>query len=247
MEKIVEDIWKTTWLSLASVVVIIGITRYLANDRWWEIDGQPAQTLEEYESSLRPLVHYAIKNPDKNSFINTELIIKNIPQDEQSGENGTFENVLAGQVMYLKLNSGGQTVRSPVFRLQDREIRLLIFERIDKKMVYRESRSRIRKPPVPTFSVLDERKEKHLFQMDIIRGIENYKPFEEVSAKEPEKKPDNQAQKDNLAQQNEPVQLYELTQKKELKNLENLFIFNKLKFNLPQYSQSSLEHKSICE
>lgn len=229
MEKLVEDIWKSLWFSLATVTVILGFMRYLSNDRWWEVNAVPNSILGESEKSVNPLVYYTIKNSNNNKFINAELFIKNTPQAEYFGQNGVFENILPGQVASVRLNTKEGSVRSPAFRLQDREIRLLTFQYENGKLTYSGSHSRLRKTPASNLAVLDQSKEESLFQIDILREIESYKPLEEVAAKEEVKK------------------VAEPAAEKEVEKKNLFFNKNKFQFNLELYSQFSPEHKSTCE
>lgn len=235
MDKLAEDIWKTIWFSLAVTTVIIVFMRYFSNDRWWEVNSFSKSDSREYENLNSPLIYFAIKDSANDSVANAELFIKNTPQEEYFGNNGVFENILPGQIASIRISSNGRTVRSPAFRLQDREIRLLVFDQTADGLEYLGSRSRLRRVPVPALAVFDQDREENLFQMDIVREIENYKPLEEASAKEQDKKegaPPGSIKEKQIPSDRE----------------ENIFYLNKnFLLSLELYSQFSRGHKSICE
>lgn len=183
MSKLAEDIWKATWCSLITLVVIVGFLRYMNEDRWWEID--KITNSEEYENN--PLVYYSVKGSDNDPLINAELIVKNTPQEKQEGNNGVFGNFLSGQVVSVRAFRGSQSIRSPSFRTRDREIRHLIFEIKDNELAYAGSHSRLRRISPPSLVVFNSGKEKDLFQLDILKEIENYRPLQEAEAKEDKK------------------------------------------------------------
>jgi|WetSurMetagenome_2_1015567.scaffolds.fasta_scaffold312302_1 hypothetical protein len=177
MEKLAEDIWKTIWCSLAAAVVIVGFLRYFDADRWWEIN--PNFYPEEYENG--PLVYYNIKGVDKTGY--AELSINNVPQERVWGNYGVFKNVLPGQIVSLRVSVNGQILSSPVFRLQDREIRLLKFEDQESDIAYLGHHSRIKNTLIANLTVFKQNDKEDLFQLAILKEIENYKPFEEAYAK----------------------------------------------------------------
>lgn len=138
MERLAEDIWRAIWCSLAVAVAIVGFLRYFDQDRWWETNLNLYP--EEYENG--PLVYYHIQGIDKDGY--AELFINNVPQETAWGEYGVFRNVLPGQIVSLRIFADGQILFSPVFRLEEREIRLLTFEKQDGSLGYLGNHSRIK-------------------------------------------------------------------------------------------------------
>jgi len=170
--------------------------------------------------------------PSKISkHVSSELYVKNIIQQKDSGKYGAFENVLPGQAISLKLNLDNQSIRSPSFILRSKEIRLLTFT-VNKEgeLVYLGSYTRIKRLPIAKLEIFSQNQNLDLFTLDVIKEIEKYKPLEEAAAKE------------NIPKE-EVVNINE--KKKEEAQIINLF--TKFKANLLPYSQFYLEYRSICE
>jgi len=206
MERLAEDIWKSIWCSLAATVAIVGFLRYFDQDHWWQINTNLYP--EEYENG--PLVYYNIKGVDKSGY--AELFINNVPQEMAWGEYGVFRNVLPGQIVSLRVFADGRTLFSPVFRLEDREIRLLTFEDQGSGLAYLGSHSRVKVTSARNIAVLEPNNKEDLLQLAILKEIEDYKPVAEVEAKvenknaEGEAAPDNQVE--NLNSPNRNLFLY---------------------------------------
>jgi len=177
MEKLAEDIWKTIWCSLAAAVAIVGFLRYLDQDRWWQTNLNLYP--EEYENG--PLIYYHIQGIDKYGY--AELFVNNVPQETVGGEYGVFRNVLSGQIVSLKVFADGKELFSPVFRLQEREIRLLTFEKKNGALAFLSAHSRIKNASTGNIAIFKQSEKEDLFQLAILREIENYKPVAEAEAK----------------------------------------------------------------
>jgi len=192
MSKLAEEIWKIIWCSLVVVTISIGFLRYRDNDHWWEINR--ATDLEEYENN--PLLYYSIKGIDSNSAVSAELFVINTSQKKLEGNCGVFDNILPGQIVSVRIFSGDRSIRSPSFRLQNREIRHLTFA-IDKEknqLAYAGDHSRLRKisPPALYRSGAES--------APAVLNIENYNPLKEAAAKENPKKAveDNNVEDSNI-------------------------------------------------
>ena len=231
MEKLAERIWRGACFSLAVSVILIGSLRYYKNNNWWDIDTSIQTNYYGYNSSNSPLVYYSIQNLDESKHVSSELYVKNIIQQKDSGKYGAFENVLPGQAISLKLNLDNQSIRSPSFILRSKEIRLLTFT-VNKEgeLVYLGSYTRIKRLPIAKLEIFSQNQNLDLFTLDVIKEIEKYKPLEEAAAKE------------NIPKE-EVVNINE--KKKEEAQIINLF--TKFKANLLPYSQFYLEYRSICE
>lgn len=225
MEKLAEDIWKAVLCSLVAMIAIVGFMRFIDQEKWWRIeeDYKP----EEYENN--PFVYYQVANSEEKQQASAQLFVRNIFQEEFFGNSGLFNNILPGQILSVRIKFGEQSVLSPVFRLKDREVRLLKFKYDNDKLTYLGSYSRYKKNAGNKIMVLDQRNVENLFQMDILKGIENYKPFEEAVAKEEDK---------------EIAKALEIegsnTEKNLLKNPE-------IQFSPLLYLQFFPEHRPICE
>ena len=161
MERLAEDIWRAIWCSLAVAVAIVWFLRYFDQDRWWETNLNLYP--EEYENG--PLVYYHIQGIDKDGY--AELFINNVPQETAWGEYGVFRNVLPGQIVSLRIFADGQILFSPVFRLEEREIRLLTFEKQDGSLGYLGNHSRIKNTYAARIAVLTPNIKEDLFQLAI--------------------------------------------------------------------------------
>jgi len=224
MEKLTEDIWKALMFSLVTIVAVVGFMRYIDQNKWWEIE--KISKLEEHENN--PLIYYYVINESREKQANAKLFIRNTFQEEFFGDYGLFNNILPGQMVSVRINFGNQSILSPVFRLRNKEIRLLKFKYENNKLVYLGSYSRYQKNTGNKIAVLDQSDMENLFQMDILKEIENYKPLEEAAAKEENKK---------------IVIVPEIKENTESNLLKN----SKLQFNPLLYSQFFQERKSICE
>ena len=225
MEKLTEDIWKAILCSLVAIVAIVGFMRYIDQDKWWEIE--KISKLEEYENN--PLVYYYVINSSQDKQASAKLFIRNTFQEDFFGNYGLFNNVLPGQIVSVQINFGDQSILSPVFRLRDKEIRLLKFEYGNNRLAYLGSYSRYQKNTGNRLAVLDQSNMENLFQMDILKKIENYSPLEEAAAKEEDKK------------------IVAVPKTKENNTENNLLKNIKFQLNPLLYSQFFRERKSICE
>lgn len=182
MDKLAEEIWKTILCSLIVTTAIVGFLRYLDQDNWWRIPQKPPY-LEKFDNN--PLVYYSVENISRKGSPTAGLFFMNTLQKIVDGEHGVFEDVLAGQVLSVKVSAFGHTVRSPSFRLQDREIRHLVFTLKDDKLEFSGSHSRFRNPVMPKALGRDS---DQLAIAGVLKLIGSYQPIEKVEAKEKEKK-----------------------------------------------------------
>jgi len=226
MEKLVDDIWKTTWSSLIMLIVILGVMRYFEEDHWWQVEKnfQP----EEYKNNS--FVYYSVKNQNKNELVSAELFVKNVLQKKSFGEYGVFEGILPGQTISVRIRSGEQSILTPVLRIREGEIRNLIFEKQDGKLIYLGNRFRTIKVIPSKIALLQQNGKENLVQLDIRKEIENYKLVEEVMANEDPK--EKESVKQVVAKENNG----------------NIFLTkNKFFTNLLLYSQFSSVRKPIYE
>lgn len=182
MDKLAEEIWKTTLCSLVVTTAIVGLVRYVDQDPWWRI---PPKPYPEKFFDDSPLVYYSIENADEKGSPLAGLFFMNTLQQQVAGKYGVFDDVLPGQVLSLKISILNQATRSPSFRLQEREIRHLFFAYRDNGLEYLGSHSQRREPKYP--KVLNLETEK-LASANFVKAIENYRPIEAAEAKENEKK-----------------------------------------------------------
>ncbi|MFH1183054.1 MAG: hypothetical protein V1690_02220 [Candidatus Moraniibacteriota bacterium] len=177
MEKLAEEIWKTTLYSLVVASAVVGLMRYIDHDPWWKISQIPISE----ESENNPLVYYSIINSNDKAGLNAGLFFMNTLQQESADKHGVFEYVLPGQVLSVRVNISNQTIRSPAFRLQEREIRHLVFAYANNKLEYLGSHSRLRELKFSKALNLETEK---LASANVLKVIETYQPIEKAEAKE---------------------------------------------------------------
>lgn len=180
MENLGEEIWKTIIYSLVVSSIIVGFLRYINEDHWWNIPQKPNS--EESENS--PLLYYSIKNDQDHDSGSAVLFVRNTLQEELVGNNGVFDNIIPGQIVSIKVTASGQSIQIPPFLVQEREIRHIVFEQNDDGLTFLGDYSRQRRVPLPKLAVFNQDQENKLFQLDILKEIENYNPVEEAKAKE---------------------------------------------------------------
>lgn len=177
MENLGEEIWKTTLYSLVVASAVVGLMRYIDQDPWWKLNQIPLS--EESEKS--PLVYYSIINANERDSASAGLFFMNTLQKVSLGKHGTFENTYPGQILSVNINYANQTIRSPSFRLQEREIRHLVFTYDNNGLQYLGSHSR--KRDLKLTKAFNFETEK-LVSANILKAIENYQPIEQAAAKE---------------------------------------------------------------
>jgi len=168
MAKLAEEIWKTIVFSLILVTVVLSVLHYLERENWWKLE------ITNEDATKTPLVYYFVKGEENNTETKADLLVKKNIQEEKVGSVGVFENLLPGQSFSLKINSGNHTIRTPSYIIEDREIKLLVFEKVGEELVFVKSSSRKRKANFPQAINFDS--SENLLSKIEKALIENYNP-----------------------------------------------------------------------
>ncbi len=132
MTKIFDDVWKIIVYSLISLTIVINLLHYLENNDWWRIE--ETKGLEKMPN--RSLVFYFVKDEsnDDREEPRAEIFVKNVSQEELSGFRGFFQKIFPGQYFFLRIKYRDETAYSPIFFMQDREIKRIYFK-FDQKEI----------------------------------------------------------------------------------------------------------------